>query len=163
MNAALRQSVQVLLGGRMLEHVDVHGRGDHQRGTGREGDRGHQVVGKTVGEPRDQMRRGRNRDEHLGPVGQFDVRNPGLLVRGEEFAAQRVAAQGLQRQRRDELERVRGGHNPNLVPAAHEQAHQIARLVGGNATRDAEQHATHARPQFAPAKVQLTKKPYLFQ
>ena len=61
-----------------------------------------------------------------------DVTNPTVRLQGQDVGVDRVPAQGLERQRADELGR-RGGHqDADIRSFGLEQAEQVDRLVSGN-------------------------------
>ena len=68
-----REGFEIGLGGGMLPHVDVHGRGDeHGRGGG-EIHGGEEIVGHAVGELGQDVGGGGSDDEGVGPLGFGDV------------------------------------------------------------------------------------------
>ncbi|MCY1453316.1 hypothetical protein D9M71_702980 [compost metagenome] len=94
-----------------------------------------------VGQPGQQVGRGRGDDDAVGPAGQLDMAH-GLFGRAvPQGGAGGLAGQGLEAQRGDELLGPGGHGDLHLGPGVAQAAHQFQRLVG----RDA---ATHAQQQL---------------
>jgi hypothetical protein len=112
-DAATGQASEVLLNDRVLVHVDVHGRRDHDRRAGREEDRAEQIVGEAGGDLRDDVRRRRRDRHHVRRVGEVDVPDLGFLAEVEQIGRHGLTRQGLKGQRGDELLRVAGHDDPH--------------------------------------------------
>ena len=149
------QTVDVLLGGRMLVHRPVHGRSDDQRSPARQCGRRQQVVGVPVRELGECVGRRRGDHERVGPLDQLEVRERGVLGRGiaGERAAQRVALPLGEQHRRagdagercgaDEAGRRLGLDHADRVAGLDRQPRQLERLICRDAAADAEQEASH--------------------
>ena len=131
----------VALRGCVAPHVVVHRRGDEHGAPGREHDGGEHRVAEAAGQLRERLRRGRRDDHAVGPQAELDVLRPGRLRRarlGEQLAQHLALRQRRNRQRRDKAGRRRRHHRLDLRPGTDEPPHQVGRLVGGDAPRDAE-------------------------
>ena len=93
---------------------------------------GQDVVGEPVGEPGHRVR-GQRRDHHQVRVLQVRVG-----IRGRRPARERVERLG-----RDEPLCPGRGKRQHVVPGGDEQANQLACLVGGDATGDADDDPGH--------------------
>ena len=80
-HAALAQHFKIGLGGRMVPHVDVHGRSNHDRRSGGEIQRGEKVVGDAVSELGQDVGGSGSDDERVGPLRLGDVLDGVLLWR----------------------------------------------------------------------------------
>ncbi len=125
LDAPLEQDLRIRPGRRVQPHTRVHRRRNEHRPAMSERCLGDEVVGDPVGELRERVRRARCDDEQLGP-GEMGVE---------------VLASGTPRERLKGLgphEAVGAGREQrdHVVPALHEQARQLARLVGGDAAAD---------------------------
>jgi hypothetical protein len=100
---------------------------------------GEQVVGQAVGEPGERVRGERRDDQQIGPL-QVRVRIGAALPPRER--EQRVGADEPLRAARDDGE--------NVVTRFDEQANHLTRLVGGDSTRDAQDHPGHG--QIVPVR-----------
>ena len=126
------QRLDVRLRRRAPPHPWIHRRGRDHRPV--EGERGlrQDVVGQSVGELGQRVRRERCHDQQ---VGLDEVR-----VELARHLAPRERLEGL---RRHERLRLRREDRRHLMPRAHEQARQLTRLVGGNSPANAEKHLGH--------------------
>ncbi len=141
LRAAFAQQADVGLGGGVQPHAMVHGRAHGERRGGGQTERGDQVVGVAVCQPRQQVR-GRRRDhDAIGPAGQLDVTH-GLFGRAvPQGRAGGLTRQGLEAQWGDELLGTGGHGDLDLGTGVAQASHKVQRLVG----RDA---ATHAQQQL---------------
>ena len=123
LDAALTQDAHVLLRGRAVPHARVHSRRHNERARMRQRALGDEVVGDPARQLRERV--GGGRCDHV-EIGALEVRVGALLTRAPRKSVQRLR-----------------GHEPlpglgqkrnHLVPVLDEQAHEFARLVGGNAT-----------------------------
>ena len=71
--------------------------------------------------------------EQIGP-GEMNV----------EILRRRLSGQRKEGFRSDETLRTGGDQRDDLVARLHEQANQVASLIGGDSTGDADQHSSHA-------------------
>ena len=93
---------------------------------------GQDVVGEPVGEPGHRVR-GQGRDHHQVRVLQVRVR----------IGSRRPARERMECLGRDEPLRPVRGKRQDVVPGGDEQANQLACLVGGDATGDADDDPGH--------------------
>lgn len=136
--AVALERVDVGLCGWVLVHIQVHGRGDENGCLHRQIGRHEHVVGHAMSHLA-QRTGGAGRDEHgVGPKAQIDMRVPGAVALGEEVADDRMAAEGRKRDGRDKLLASRRDDNLHLRPSLDEGTDDEARLVGGDAARDAQ-------------------------
>ena len=154
--AAPAQRLQVLARRRMLVHVVVHGRGDHERRSAGERGAREQVVGESVRELGDRVRRRGSHAEHVAAANQLEVRDRVALRHGlpGEGAAGGVGLELVgQRGRPCDPFEGRSSHEPEArrrlnhthrVTGAGGQAHQLHGLVRGDPAGDSEQDARHA-------------------
>jgi hypothetical protein len=86
-HASLAKDFEIGLGGRMLPHVDVHGRGDEDGRGGGEVEGGEKIVGHAVREFGQRVGGGGCDDQRLGGLGFANVLNGGVVsaVRGIAF------------------------------------------------------------------------------
>ncbi len=133
LDAARAERLDVGPGRRMGPHARVHRRRNEHRPAMGEGRLCEHVVGDSVSELRQRVRRARRDDEQVGArqmgIDVFVPRPPGEREKG-------LLAHEALRSGRDE-----GDH---LVPGLDEEARQLARLVGGDAAGDAKQDTAHA-------------------
>ena len=132
MDATFAQDCEVRAGGGMLPHAGVHRRRDEDGAAVRERRLGQHVVGQSVGEPCQRVRCERGDQQQVGAL-QVRVR-----VGGSFPARQRVEGLGGH----EALGACRR-HRQHVMPIPNEQAQHLARLVGGDAARDAEDDARH--------------------
>ena len=124
-------------------HARVHGRGDHHRPVEGEVDRAEQPVAEARGHPGDRVGRGRRDQQQVGAAGQLEV----VVARAApRRRTGRPRPAGPRARRRWPGRRSAG---PPAVmttvtpwPAPLEDAHDVDRLVGGDAAGDAQE-----RPQ----------------
>ena len=149
------QRSDVGLRGRVVPHAVVHGRGDDHRARRGEGGAGQQVVGEATGQLRERVR-GRRRDEvHVGVGHELEVaerivgrgrvarEGPAGRIALELVDEDRRAAQRRERRAPDEALARRRLHDAHGVPGAGRQAHELERLVGGDAAAHSEQDPGH--------------------
>ncbi len=135
--AALDQGCQVGLGGGMLQHVDVHGRGDNHRAGEGEIESGEKIVRQAVCQFGHQVRRSRRDDKQFVLLRDRDVLDGAFD--GEEVGEDFAAGKGSKGERADKLLRRPGHHNLNLVALLHQQARQFRRFVSCDAAADREE------------------------
>ena len=133
LDAACSQRRDVRLRRRMQPHPGVHRRRDQHRALMREHRLGEHVVGETVRDARQRVRRQRRDDEEV-PAPEVRI---GIVTRWPA----RQSPEGLGR---DEPLRAGGQHRFHLVSGANEQANERAGLVGRNPAGHSEQDARHA-------------------
>ena len=124
----------------MPPHLLIHGRGQHQGGRGRQGQGGQQVIGHAGRQPRHQVGAGRGHQDQFRPARQFDVIHARLGGRVQEIQAHRIPRQGLKGQGRDKGLGGPRHHHPHLRAGRPQAAGQLGRLIGGDATANAQQH-----------------------
>jgi len=122
----------------VLPHLSVHrGRDEKRRGRG-ERDLGQRVVRETVCEFRDRVGSGRRDEQKIRAIREFDVAGFPIRPRVPGSRDHRIARERLHRERSDEVARMRRHHDVNFGAALHEQAREVRRLEGRDASRDAE-------------------------
>ena len=89
----------------------------------------------------DQVGGRRRDDDQVGLAREFDVAHAGSLGRGEQVGADRLAAERLGRQRRDELLRRCGHGDAHRRAALAQPANQVERLIGRDAAANDQQDA----------------------
>ena len=138
LDTARFQYRDVLLRGGMLPHFSVHGwREQNWRARG-QCDGGERVTRQPVCEFRDRVRR-RGRDEKkVRAIGKSDVARPPVFFLVEETRRDWILRERLQRERRDEFNRVARHHDKNVMTLFHEQARQFRGFVGCDRTGHAE-------------------------
>src|SRR5512132_983185 len=135
-----RQGVHVCLRRRVLPHPRVHRRREDERAAGLEQRRSEQIVRDALRELGDHVRRGRRDDGDVGLVGEPDMQDDARLL--PQVGVDAVIRERRERRRADEPFRRTGHHDPDGGALQAEEPHQDARLVGGDPTGDAEEHAT---------------------
>ena len=133
------QRLQIRLRRGMGVHVHVHGRGDHDRGARDQQHRGQQIVGDPMRQLGQQVGRGRRDQNQVRGIRQPDVSDFGFLSQVERVRGDRVAGQGLQGERGNELLRVPGHHHADGRLGLHQQTDDLGRFI----RRDAAAHAQH--------------------
>ena len=82
-------------------------------------------------------------------------------VAAENIGHDRIARQGLERERGDEFKRARGHCDVYFVPALHELADKIRRLVRGDGTGNAYNdgfHGSGKRRRVAARSARMTAR-----
>ena len=130
--AALDEEREVRLRGRVLPHRGVHRGGEEQRPAMRERRLGEQVVREPVRESRERVGRQRRDDQ------QVCVRQVRVRIGGRVLPRERP-----ERLRRDEPLRAARGHGRHVVPGADEQPHELAGLVGRDASGHPDEDPRH--------------------
>ncbi len=123
LRATLDEEGEVRLRRRVLPHRRVHRGRDQERASVRKRRLREQVVREPVREPRERVRGQRSDDEHIG------ADEVGIRVGGRALARQRPERLG----RHEPLGAPRRDRR-DVVPRADEQTHELARLVGGDAS-----------------------------
>ena len=103
---------------------------------------GEDVVGEAVREARERVRRQRGDDEQVSPL---EVRVGAVGSRPPSERLERLAPHEPVRTGRDERD--------HFVPLLHEEPRELASLVGGDATGNAEQNPRHG--DILPARRRL--------
>ena len=75
-----------------------------------------------------------------------------LVLQVEQVGVNLVLRQGGERHRGDELAAALGQNAGHLASAAADQAHELARLVGGDTSADHEQHFGPAHAKRLPLR-----------
>jgi len=101
------------------------------------------IVGQAVSERGQRVGARGGNEEQVGLVRQRDVARLPLAREGEGIGDDRVAGEGLQRQRRDERARGLRHRNVHFVAALDELADEISRLVSRNGTGNADNDGFH--------------------
>ena len=93
-------------------------------------------------------------DQHgVGPKAQIDMRVPGAVALGEEVADDRMATEGRKRDGRDKLLASRRDDHLHLRPSLDEGTDDEARLVGGDAARDAQDDMLTRQGRWARGRM----------
>jgi hypothetical protein len=132
LDAALAEERGICLRRRVLPHAYVHGRGGKHGAADGEDRLRQDVVGESVGELGERVRRERGDDEQVG------VREVRI-----EVARRLSAGERLERVRGHEALRVRGEQRRDLVAVLDEQPQELARLVGGDSAGHTEENPSH--------------------
>ena len=142
LDAARSQRLGIGAGRGVRPHPRVHRRRDEHRPAVSERSLGQQVVGDPLGELRERVRRARGDDEQV-TTGQVEI----------EILVGRPARERLKCLGPHEPLRARRHERHHIVPGLHEQARQLARLVGGDPTAHPEKDPAHGRILPKPARV----------
>ncbi len=149
LRAALAQRFDICLHRRMRPHLLVHRRRQIQRCGAGQTQRGQQIVGQPVRQPRDQVRAGRRNEDAFSPARQLDMSHGsfGLLI--PQTDPHTLSGQRLKRGRADEVGGALRHHHAHLRIQVAQATDQFAGFVGGNATRHSQQDSalskTHVR------------------
>ncbi len=132
--AAAAQRRHVLLGGRVLPHLGVHGGGEDDRAPGGEQCVRQQVVGEAVGGLREHVGGGGGDDDQVGPLPDADVRD--LVDVRPDLGRDGVAGERGPGRGADEVQRGLRRDDPHVVPRLGQSPQQLTGLVRGDATAD---------------------------
>ena len=139
------QRAHVGLYGKACPHLLIHGGSDVDRCRGGQNHRRKEVVGKAVGETRDGVGARRRDENSLSPAGEFDVSHGGLALLVPETHADRLPGKRLEGGGRDEVGRAFGHHHAHLGLEVAQAADELADLVGGDTSGNANEDATLAK------------------
>ena len=133
-DAPAAERVKVGGGGRMGEHVAVHGRGDDHRAFGAEQDRQQEAVPAAFHHAGEGVCRGRRHQDDIAPETELDVVRPraGLAVVGQ-LTVDGVTAQRAEGQGRDEFPGARRHDDADLRTGLDQFADEKSGFVGGDA------------------------------
>ena len=151
-HTALPQGRDVRLCRPVPPHLGVHRRSDQHRGLGREQGGPQKIVGEPGSDLRDRVRGRRRHDHEVGRLTESHVPHPcHILVHARCHG---VTTDRLPCRQPDEAQRIRGGHHGHVVAALREQAHEMHRLVRGDAACDSD-HDVHVSilPQHPPPRA----------
>ena len=176
-HAPFAEGVEVAPGRRVVQHVGVHRGRDEGRGPDREVEGGEEVVGEAERHPGDDVGGGGGHHEDVGLLGERDMADAAGGVRsvcgglvgagvglaglvglagglvgarvGKEVFEDRLAGDGGERERGDELAGGAGQDDLDPEPALFEGAHQIRSLVGPDAPGNPENYLFHGPFIFA--------------
>jgi hypothetical protein len=147
MHPALTQHGKIGLHRRMRPHLLVHRRRDIQRRSAGQTQRGQQVVGQPVRQPRQQIGTGRRNHDALGPARQFDMAHRRFGLRIPQAGAHGLSGQGLEGCRADKMRGACRHHHTHFRADFMQPAHQLASFVGrdpaGYAKQDTAMGKTH--------------------
>ena len=133
---AAAQRGHVVDGGRVKPHLGVHrGREEHRTSRGEQRG-GQQVVGTTRDGPRQQVGGGRGDHDEVGLLPDPDVWHLVHVI--PDAGVDRVAGQRLERRGADEAQRGLGRNDTDGMARLGQLTHDRGRLVGGDATGDAD-------------------------
>ena len=133
---AAAQRGHVVDGGRVQPHLGVHRRREQHRTSGREQRRGQQIVGPAGYRPGQQVGGGRRHHDQVGLLAELNMRHLGNVV--EDAGVDRLTGQRLKGGGPDEAQRGFGGDDADLMTGLGELTDDGARLVGGDASGDAD-------------------------
>ena len=125
----------------MQPHAQIHRRGGEHLLVGREQKRRGKIVGKTVGELRQEIGGRRRDDQKVGVARQFDVTHLGFVGQREEIVVDLVARETRDGERRHEFGGRLGHGGAHMGAAFAQTADQVEHLVGGDAAADDEKDA----------------------
>jgi hypothetical protein len=123
---------------RVLPHLPVHGRGDHQGAIACQAQGGEQIVALTLRQPGDHVGRCRRDHDEVRIARQVDVRHVVAHARIPQVGPHRVPTQRLEGHRRHEVRTAFGQHHMNTRPFLDQQTGQFRCLVGSHAARHPE-------------------------
>ena len=141
LHAALAQHREVGDRSRVLPHPVVHGGRDRDWRGGRQAQRGDQIVGESVGQPRQQIGGGRGNQDAIGPAREFDMAHRRFGGAVPETGPDRMAGQGLEAERGDELLGALGHGDLHVGAGVAQPPHQFQRLVRSDAAAHTHQQA----------------------
>jgi hypothetical protein len=131
---------------RILPHVDVHRRCQHDRRADCEEHGGDHIVSDADGKLADDVG-GRRRDhDRVGTVGKANVADRRFLAEVEGVRHYRMPGECLQCQRGDEALRTPTHHDADAGAGFHQLADQLGALVAGNAAGQAEDDDLAVKP-----------------
>ena len=134
------EALDVALRRRVLPHLDVHRRRDHEGAATREAKRREQVVAESVRDFREEIgRRGRDHDD-VPVARELDVAHAVGHARVPHVRMHRLSGERLQRRRRNEATAGFGHDDAHVGAGLDEKARQLRRLVGGDPAGDPEQN-----------------------
>ncbi len=134
------QALHVALRRRVLPHLHVHRRRDHEGAAARKAKRREQVVAESVRDLGEEIGRcGRDHDD-VPVARELDVAHAVGHARVPHVRVHRLAGERLQRRRRDEATRRLGHDDAHVGAGLDEKARQLGRLVGGDSAGDPEQN-----------------------
>ena len=110
-HAPLLQQPQVLLRGRVVEHVGIHGRGGHHGRGSSKHSAGEGVVGHTVGQLRQHVCSGGRNEHRVGGFRQGDMLNREVGRGVKPVGEHRLVGDAAEGQRGNEM--LRGGRHYN--------------------------------------------------
>ena len=123
---------------RVAPHLQIHGWGREQRAVARERERAHEIVGESVREFGQKIRRSRGDQDDVGFTRELDVRHVVSNARIPLVAIHRMAGERLKCYRRDEAGRRLGHHHADGCSQLDQLADEFGGLVRGDAARDAQ-------------------------
>jgi len=140
-NAARAQGGDVGLGGGMLPHEQIH-RGRHQDRLvrGQQQGRG-KIVGQTRRHLGHQIGAGGGDDHQIGGAAQLNMAHAIVVGQGEQVVMHRLARQGRDRQRSDELGSAFGQNAGDRRAFVFQAANQLKGFVGGDASGNDQEDA----------------------
>ena len=144
--APFQKGRNILYGGGVGDHVQVHGRGEIDRTVGAQIRGKQKIVGLSTGHFGQGMGGGRGDDKEIGPAAQLHVVVPHPFFFGlfDEQARNGLTAEGSQGERGHEFCGEGGHDHPHFGSFLDQVAYQESRFVSGNASRHAQEDA------FAP-------------
>jgi hypothetical protein len=144
------QHGQVVLHGRVLPHLGVHGRRDDHRRPGGEQGGGQQVRGDAGRVRAEQAGAGRGDHDGVGRLPEAGVRDRVGPV--PERGLRRLGGQRVERGRADEAGGRAGQDRGDVGPGVDEAPAHLHRLVGGDPAGDAEDDPAAGQHGVAPTR-----------
>ena len=143
-HAALAQRFNIRLRGRMVPHIHVHRRRNHDRRRCGEIKRGKKIVGDAVSELGQNVGRGGSNNQRVGPLRLGNVVDSVLLRSGRaripilpQTGDHLVAGECGKRERLHKLLRRGSHHDVHFDGLALQCAHQFGRLIRSDSAGDA--------------------------
>ncbi len=134
------QALDVALRRRVLPHLHVHRRRDHERAAARKAKRRKQVVAESVRDFGEEIGRCRRDHDDVPVARELDVAHAVGHARVPHIGVHRLAGERLKRRRCDEAAGRLGHHDAHVGAGLDEKARQLGRLVGGDSAGDPEQN-----------------------
>ena len=132
---------EVSLGGRMIPHAYIHGRGHEDRLVGSQQNRRCEVIGQTLGGLGHEVSGGWGDNHKISGPGQLDMTHFSFIRQAEKVRMDRVFRQGREGQGGDKLCPCRGQNDPNICPRLSEKSNEFKALIGGDPATDNQEYA----------------------
>ena len=141
MNAARNQRFEVFLHGKILPHARVHRRGNHHRRTRCHHSGRKHVIRNAISHLADDIRRCRDNQEQIRPLGQRNVLNFPRRRTLKRIHCNRMSGERFKRKRRDKLTGVLRHHHIHINALFLQQTKDFTCLIYSNAPGHAEDNA----------------------
>ena len=136
----------------MRPHLAVHGRCDEQRGTSGQGHAGQRVLGEAAGQAGKRGGRSGRDEQQVGAIGKFDMAGAPAFLSGEDGGHDRIFAQGLQGEWRDEALCGVAHDDVDIMAFLDEQAGEVGGFVGRDRAGHAEDKGFRGGHVSSPAR-----------